>query len=193
MASRGIEPLDTSGGTLAPAAEVHSPLLGRWDAVAPQRPPPADLPMGDVGEAPAAGTPAPASPEAADAAAGPQQRSAAARERGNQLFKKRQYNEVGSCGGCSCCCCCRCVPTALHHCMPAAPPPGEPSASPPPSAPPFPLPHTQQALPHYERASELDPSCPLAFLNQAAALVQLSRYDEAAGRATTVRGAAASS
>ncbi|KAL4428292.1 hypothetical protein ABPG75_002381 [Micractinium tetrahymenae] len=47
----------------------------------------------------------------------------------------------------------------------------------------------EQALKHYRRASELDPSCKLALANQAAALLKLERWDEAedlAGQALAI-------
>ncbi|KAL4858836.1 Peptidyl-prolyl cis-trans isomerase D [Chlorella vulgaris] len=46
------------------------------------------------------------------------------------------------------------------------------------------------ALRHYEQASRLDPSCPLALANQAAALLKLRRWGAAEAAATQARSAA---
>jgi hypothetical protein len=49
-----------------------------------------------------------------------------------------------------------------------------------------------QALRHYQRAGTLDPGCKLALSNQAAALLQLKRWEEAADAASQARFAHAS-
>lgn len=105
--------------------------------------------------------------------------SAEERDKGNELFKRKQWELVCSkqCPNCqqhSLVICMFCLHgivfmchTTNHHLLPTLP--------------------ALQSLRHYERASQLYPGCKLALANQAAALLKLRRWGDAAQAATKVR------